>query len=224
MTYNRTNTCDKIKEDGTLCRREFFGDAYREKNKNGDWTGNWICVNCYKKEFNKRADSFNGICKSLRDRRTNNIKSWTSNYKGDKFQDLTCLWRSIDDLNEKNDNYKSPVDHSRDTILGIVQTKGKFYNSYNQCWTTHLGSEQNAIRKGIEFDNLIFYCASKDGKFIERLYIIPKKEIIKRISIYITKNPKDRWGNPIIPWYEQYRINEEKELKIVNEIWRKIWM
>lgn len=69
---------------------------------------------------------------------------------------------------------------------------------------------------------MILYCLSKDRKYIERIYIIPKDEITKRSSIGIVKNPTDRWGNSITPWYEQYRIKDEKTIKNVNDIWKEI--
>lgn len=33
--------------------------------------------------------------------------------------------------------------------------------------------KHNQIAKGFNFDVLILYCASKDGEYIERLYIFP---------------------------------------------------
>ena len=87
-------------------------------------------------------------------------------------------------------------------------------------WYQIFKSEHNQIAKGFKFDNLILYCA--DGKIIERIYIFPIEEILERSGISVTKNPTDRWGNPITPWYEQYRIKDEKIVNKVNEIWQKI--
>ena len=87
-------------------------------------------------------------------------------------------------------------------------------------WYQIFKNEHNQIAKGFKFDNLILYCA--DGKIIERIYIFPIEEILERSGISVTKNPTDRWGNPITPWYEQYRIKDEKIVNKVNEIWQKI--
>lgn len=51
---------------------------------------------------------------------------------------------------------------------------------------------------------MILYCFDKDRKIIERIYIFPWAEILKRTSITIYKNVY-KW----IPWYEQYRIRDE---------------
>lgn len=63
---------------------------------------------------------------------------------------------------------------------------------------------------------MIFYCANKDGSYIERIYIFPAWEIIKRTTVTIMKNPSRR------VWYEQYRIKDEKILELVNKIWKEI--
>lgn len=68
---------------------------------------------------------------------------------------------------------------------------------------------------------MICYCISKDGKRIERIYVIPFLEINGRICISIIKSPTNNMGIPVIPWYEKYRVNE-KELKKANEIWKEI--
>ena len=44
------------------------------------------------------------------------------------------------------------------------------------------------------------YCASKDRKDIERIYIFPMEEISKRKTITIVKNPSK--GKL---WYEKYK-------------------
>lgn len=36
------------------------------------------------------------------------------------------------------------------------------------------------------------------------------------------REPKDSWGNPITPWYEEYRIKDQEELNRINDIWQKI--
>jgi len=45
--YNRTNTCDRCREE---CRETKLipVKTYREYNKEGNWTGKWICNNCYR--------------------------------------------------------------------------------------------------------------------------------------------------------------------------------
>src|SRR3972149_6872678 len=54
----------------------------------------------------------------------------------------------------------------------------------------------------------LYYQVSNDKKNIEMGYEIPEKEITRAKGINIVKNPTDRWGNSIIPKYEQYRISD----------------
>jgi hypothetical protein len=154
--YNRTNICDN-------CRIGFGkanGNPKREYNKDNNWTGRWLCHKCWISDYRLK----NGITRSSR--RVGCLDPDSNLAKGDLFQELTCRWRSIvstipvEDLNKKLDNYKSPIDHTRDSELGIIQTKGRYFDRFVgtyggwQCGTVN--------EKEKEFDNLIFYCVSKD--------------------------------------------------------------
>lgn len=224
--YNITNTCDRCRENG-IDTKLIPGKAYKEYNKERHWTGRYLCNSCwYITDYGKRPDSHNNLKKALTNRRTGNQDTNSVQEKGDNFQELTCIWRStvssiiVKDLNIENDNYSrgSPIDHSPDSELGIIQTKGRFYDPRNGCWTTDFIREWDK-----EFDYVIFYCANNDGSIIERIYIIPKEEVIKTQSIGIFKKPTcGRYGSPFTPWYEQYRVKDEKVLETVNEIWKQI--
>ena len=225
--YNRTNICD-------MCGKNFdvpSSKPHREYNKEGNWTGRWLCKMCwyhndYKmrpNEITRRRDIL-----SVADHRTGNLDPNSSQAKGGLFEELTSIWRStvstipVENLNKKLDNYTTPIDHSRDSELGIIQTKGCLYGYLERKWYQNFKSEHSQITKGFKFDNLILYCASKDGMIIERIYIFPIEEILERSSISITKNPTDRWGNSITPWYEYNRIKDGKIVNKINEIWQKI--
>lgn len=53
----------------------------------------------------------------------------------------------------------------------------------------NLKNDQNVTNEhGKEFNYLVFYCLDKDGRIIERIYIFPRFEIIKRTSIAVLKN------------------------------------
>jgi hypothetical protein len=160
--------------------------------------------------------------RSVRNLRTGNQDQNSTGAKGDRFQELTCIWRStvstlpVEDLNIVNDNYTvgTPIDHSPDSELGIIQTKGKFYDSISRYWS--FGGLEREWKK--KYDHMICYCANKDGTLIERIYIFPVKEIKdKRVCITIVKNPSKGY-----PWYEEYRIKDEETIKKINEIWKKI--
>jgi hypothetical protein len=205
--YNRTNTCNKCGINFIIAN----GSPCREYNKEGNWAGNWLCHNCYIKDYQRcNPNSLNNTIKSLANHRTGNLDLNCTSAKGDKFQKLTCEWLKINDLNIEHDNFCFPIDHSKHEIYGIVQTQGRFYDSINRCWNFDL-------RKDLEklFDNMICYCANKNGENIERIYIFPWRDMRTK-AITIVKNPSRG-----IPWYEQYRVDEEI-CKQVNKIYLKI--
>lgn len=171
--YNRTNTCDS-------CRGKFEdikGHPGREYNKDRNLTGRWLCSHCWDKNHQKNRN----------DNRT----------KGDLSEAVTCNVRKIKDLNIESDNYNSPIDHSRDPELGIIDSLGRFYDPIRKRY-----GFGNIDRYNNKVDYIIIYCISEDGKIIERVYIIPIYEIMQRASIYIYNNISDHW-------YDKYRINEK---------------
>jgi len=230
--YNRTNTCDRCREENIITVL-IPGKACREYNKKGNWTGKWICHDCYNKDYQKNnSNSQNNIRKSLTDRRTGNLDPNSSQAKGDFFEDLTSLWLGVKRLSVEYDKYSMlPLDHSTIpdntfvNISGILcdlsgkipQTKGRLFDMIYGYWNQNVTSEHGKL-----YDYLIFYCVSNDGKHIERVYIIPKEDVTKRTCIGIVKIPKGRWGNVIIPWYKKYRITDEEAIKKVNDIWKEI--
>lgn len=178
LYYNRTNTCDRCRKD--LTSRH----PMREYDKKGNWTGNWLCTRCYDKEH--RPADF----------RMGNLDPNSSVGLGYIFQQITCKTRGVKDLNIEDDNFHSPIDHSRDPEYGIIQTKGVIYDPKERYWTINWSNEYDK-----EFDHLIFYCMDKNKKNIERVYIFPKEEVIKRPKVTIYKHSKSGW-------YHQYRIDE----------------
>jgi hypothetical protein len=221
-SYNETNTCPNIKDDGNICGKLLIPHyTMRERDKNGDETGRWLCKNCFSK-YDPNGQW--NLLRSVENRRTGNIDQDSTCGKGDKFQELTSGWRStistvpVEDLNKKLDNYNTPIDHSPDSELGIIQTRGRLYDHMKGRWSfSNLQREWNK-----NFDHEIFYCANKDGTLIERMYIFPSEEIEIRKSIDIIKNPTDAHRNSITPWYEDFRVKNEETIKKVNEIWKKI--
>lgn len=231
VSYSKMNICPRCIEEKEREGKELTDksilyphnacrDKYREK------TYKWICLRHYNIDHERyNPKSRNNIIKSIADHRTGNLDPDSAHAKADLFQELTCKWRStvstipVTDLNKENDNYEWPIDHSRDSELGIIDSMGRFYNSVYRLWPF-----ANIVRyrkKGI--DHIICYCASENGETIERIYIIPKKEFENRTSIGIFKSPTDSHGNHIgIPWHEKYRIKDEDALRKVNKIWKEI--
>lgn len=188
MHYNATNTC--------RCGNNLIAGKARREYINGIWTGEWICINCYNKKNYLVADFRNG-----------NLDPNSTTGKGYIFEQITCKARGVKNLNIENDNFDTPIDHSRDHEYGIIQTKGAII-SYG-IWYYNLEGE---IFK--EFDNLIVYCMDINTKKVERVYIVPWEEVVTRSSITIRKNPK----RPTDIWYEQYRVDERH----YNEVYRNM--
>ena len=180
--------------------------ALREYDKKGDWTRNWLCTNCYTRDYDHN--------RRLSNRRIGNIDPNSNYAKGDRFEELTCRWKGVKNLNIENDNYKMSVDHTPDIHGIIYQTRGKLYNSRYGYW--FFGNFEMDWYK--EFDIMICYCASEDGKIIMRIYEIPISEIIERKGMAIVKNIIYKSCG----WYEKYRITDEETIKKVNEIWKSL--
>lgn len=221
--YNETNTCPRIKEDGNVCEEQLIktskGHPYRELDKNGNLTGRWICHKCYQKDYQKNdPNSKHNIRKALSDNRSGNLCPKTTTSKGNKFQKLACEWKRLIDLNKEDDNYNSPID-CIDEMTGVkYQIKGKLYDPINRYWQITVRNDHNK-----QFSSTIIFCADQNGKIIERIYDIPKEEVVKRSGITIVKNPSNRNGRcPGGGWYEHYRIKDKEELKKVNDIWKEI--
>ncbi len=231
--YNDTNTCTNIKETGTVCGNRLEpAIAYKEKNEEGKWTGRWICINCWKKYYNKRPNCGNNIMRELAGFRTGYQDPNSNSAKGRNYEKLTCIWLKVDNLNIKYDNCEVPIDHSPisektiisiggkyiDLIGMIPQTQGRLYRSFYKYWSFS-GLEREWNKK---FDIMIYYCLSKDGKTVERIYILPKEEIIRRKGICIVKNPTDPHGNSKSSWYDDYRVADENTIRQVNNIWKML--
>ncbi len=227
--YNRENQCDNIIRVGCSWRRcpnklerTSKGHPMREYDKNRDWTGKWLCQNCF---TNYSVWSKKNTLKLLANRRTDNLTNLNHIF-ADNCQKITCEWTGSEDLNKKNDNFNSLYDHSP-IPRHILVKMGKLVDLYGKVPQTK-GAKLTVLRIGMleyekwtcklrselikEFDYIIFYCISKDGDMVERIYIIPRSDLKTTISIY--RNSKySRW--------EEYRIRDECVISI-NSIWQEI--
>ncbi len=209
--YNDTNTCDRCKKEKLEPTRSF-----KEYDTEGKWTGKWLCNKCYIhdyyiKDYKYRPDCSLNKFKRICDWRNGTLDPQSNRGKGFQFEELTKRWRGIKNLNEENDNFNSPLDHSIDSDVGIIQTKGAFFNPIEGFYQFNVKNEH-----GKGFDVLVCYCASADGETIERVYFIPYAEVQTRTNIAIVKNPSRK------TWFAKYRIKDEDILKCVNEIWKEI--
>ena len=216
--YNKTNICPRCRKENNITIKSILypGNSRRDTDKEGKKIEEWVCSRHGLNHYNKYdSNGQNNMRKSLADRRTGNLND-PDNVFGYKCEELTCRWRGIKNLNKEYDNYHSPIDHSIDPELGKIQTKGaklitlRYDKLKYDIWSITLRNDYTK-----EFDHIILYCVSKDGRLIERIYIIPKKEILIRTGMAIYKNA-------IGGWYKKYRIIDENIIKLVNDIWQDI--
>lgn len=213
--YNKTNICSECRKENNITDHSILYpvNAHRNIDKEGKQTKEWVCKRHYDRNYQRyNPNSLDNMQKSLTGRRTGNISCYNHIF-GDDCEELTCRTFEVDNLNKKNDNYRSPIDHSRHHVLGVLQTKGACFGRDRGAWTAPYG----VIEHEKQYDNMIVWCASWNGDIIERGYIIPKIEVNKRQAISIVKDQSRG-----VQWYEKYRIADEEEIKKVNEIWKEI--
>lgn len=206
--HNETNICSRCKKEKLVSEK-----ALREYDTKGNLTGRWICFKCHMKEQNNKPYSYKNLIKQMAGRRIGNSDLDHTSVLGDMCEDLSCKLFGAKNFNKENDNYRTPIDHWCKE-LGFFQTKGRLYNHIERLWG-FCSLERDWDK---EFDKLVTYCISSDGRIIERIYIFPLKEAIKRKTISIVKNLTYKNCG----WYEQYRVTDEEVLKKANDIWKDL--
>lgn len=196
--YNRTNTCDRCGYNLELGPGHPGREYIDEK-----WTGKWLCEKCRGADRRKRPDSCNNIMKSMANVRLGIENPDSSRAKGRFYESITCTVRKLGNLNQINDDYNSPIDHTVDPILGIIDSQGRTYDPYLRRW---IFTRLNRLHEK-KYDNIICYCADEDGN-IRKMYIFPKKEIDIRDNITIYNNGS-RGGS----WYDKYEIDVDAWMK-----------
>lgn len=213
--YNETNTCPNILKNGDVCRRHLvLGKTCMERDLNGNTTGKYVCLRCYNNIYSvKLPDSHQNIQKQMRDSRLCNLDINSESGKTFVLEQVTSKARGIENLNLKNDNFRSKNDHSIDKDYGILDTKVSVlgFNSW-QFNVTKL--------KRKEFDNMIGHCTDRHMRNVVKTVIIPKFEIMKRESIKIYKNDEYRWYEKYIvdekPYNDAYHNLNEEDLSILK--------
>lgn len=214
---------------GNICYKCGTEAKRRETDKEGNWTGKYLCKKDYERH---NSNSNNSIIKSMRNRRLGNLKD-PYNILGDNCEELTSRWLGVKRLSIELDSFsRIPLDHTpipNGTIIEIgtklvdlsgkiLQTRGSNYRT-SGYWKSGGTLELDWFK---EFDYMVLYCISKDGTYVESIYTIPKEEIFNletgesRTAITITNI-----GNPKT-WYEKYRVTNEETLRKVSEIWKQI--
>lgn len=200
--YNNTNMCEFFESNEIRCEEKLYPHNARQFNINGKIV--WYCEKHGGRYRSTLPNGQNDTRKSIADSRTGNLDVNSPSGKGRISEQITCKVYGIKNLNIEYDNFHTPIDHSRDQKLGIIQSKGRIFNSIEGYWSSHVENEHNK-----EFDYLIFYCMSKDVKYIDMVYIFPRYEIIKRSSITIYKDPLKGALYKGFRWYDKYRVDEK---------------
>lgn len=230
--YNKTNICPICMKYNNLTNKSILypGNACHNVDKNGNQTNEWVCLMHHNNNYNRNnPNSYNNIKKSLSQRRTKNLYS-PHIILAENCEMMTETMFGAKRLSVEFDNFELPLDHFPisqgvsiviaekivDLSGKIPQTKGRTCLSIADQWNAHVESEFDK-----EFDILIYYCISRDGTFIERIYIIPKDDI-DISAICVTKNPTDSYGNSIIGKYEKYRVTDNEFMNKSNKIWQEI--
>lgn len=198
--YNKTGTCDYIKEDGTRCGKKLGPKKACKEYRNGIWTGKWLCKDCYSKDRYFRVvksdpNNYHNALKALANSRTGNLNRFTAFGKMIIGEWITSKTLKIKDLNIERDHFTEPIDHSNHPIYGNIDTKICSYDNINDFWSfghiTH------------NFDNLCAICMDDQEPWIkvERAYMI-LEEKIKGKTVTIVSDPS-KGG-----LYERYRIDD----------------
>lgn len=227
--YNRTDTCDKIKRVGYSWRKcgSDLSSGRRERDKNRNWTGNWICLKCYNEDYDRDVrkndpNSTYNIMKSLGYRKTESLGLDCGQILGDDGEDLLCIWKGFRNLSKENRNARIDcIDEKTDLYY---QVKTKRYDHKNGCWNYNFTNLIKSIIEGYGFKSVYLFCLSHDGDRVEKIYELTEDELLKHgTGIKIVNNPTiGRYCTPYDPWYEKYRAKDEGTLKNVNDIWKSI--
>lgn len=206
----KTFICDRCK----ISFNRTTGNPCKERDKEGNETGRWLCNKCKAKYYYNMPGSHGNIIKSLRDCRTGNLNPNSEYAKADNSQELACELYGWIDLNKENDSYTTPID-CYDPKTGLYhQIKMRCYSSKRRSWPfSDFRDEWEKI-----FEDMICFCISEDGNVVERIYKFPEKIVKDKSGVQIYKNPSRGGGG----WYYEYRIRNEDELKRANDIWKEV--
>lgn len=177
----------------------------------------YLCKRCYTKIYDNTPGCGNAVLKDLANIRTGNLVSSSKLAKATKSQKLACRLYGWEDLNEKYDNYNSPLD-CFDLKTGLYhQIQGRSYSSIYGRWSFS-GFEREWGKK---YEDMVCFCYDKYGNIVERIYKFPENVIKNQKGITIIKY--DSKGNVYdCGWYEEYGRADKDELKKANEIWKEI--
>lgn len=182
--------------DGKPDWRRYKIDKEGSYDRNGYWDRkSHICIKCESMERQKFPDSQNNMMKSISNWRIGELGIYVKNGKGLIGEAIIAKVRNLEIIAIKMDGLRNKIDFSYDDEYGIIQ--GKVRTFKNGKWNVG-----NYVNEEI-FDYIFLICMDEYWKNIERVYAIPRIELIDRTGFAIVKNP----SRPT--WYYGYRIDEK---------------
>lgn len=152
----------------------------RDRDDKGNWTGKYICFNCYGKNRQKNdLNSQQNIIKSIRNPRTGNIKKDSEQGMVFITQAVVAKVNNIEDLNIKMDAYNYHIDMYNDIYGRINVEYSSFRYPYYEGWM--FNARRVNIIKNENYDTYILLCLSGDKRSIQRVCIIPNVGEIKEL-------------------------------------------
>lgn len=176
----------------------------------------YLCKDCWNKYYYYNIAKYDHESRDFilnAQFRTGKLSRYSTNGIGFVGAQIVAKTLGVDDCNIKMDNFCFYVDLSKHDIYGIGEVKTATLNKINGCWKFTIENEY------FIFNTMFLVCMDENEpwKNVERIYAIPKKEIIQHgIGITIVKNPLR------CTWYDdtkkKYRIDE----KPFDEIYHKM--
>lgn len=118
--YNRTNTCDKCKEENRTIKL-YPKNAFHELDKKGNWTGRWLCKSCY----NKDSSNLSKISKDYND--TNSCENCGIEFelstghpcRGNEYGKFLGKWLCANCYSKDYHKY-NPTSHNKIRLLKVL--------------------------------------------------------------------------------------------------------
>lgn len=179
------------------CEKETGRKWHRYYDDKGYWDRkSYLCDKCYLNIYYHNIRKFdpesgNNIIKCMRLCRNKSLSIHTNTGIGFVHEQTVAIVRGLKNCNLELDNFNAKFDLSIDPEYGRIQVKGK--KQWFGDWSIHFGMEHN-------FDTLFILCKSKDNAHVERMYIIPEKELYGIIGLTILGNNNSKW--------EKFRVDE----------------
>lgn len=181
----------------------------RDRDDKENWTGKYICFNCYGKNRQKNdPNSQQNIIKSIRNPRIGNIKKDSEQGMVIIIQAVVAKVNGIEDLNIKTNNYNYHVDMYKDIYGRINVEYSSFRYPYYNGWI--FNSRRTNVIKNENYDTYILLCLGIGKINIQRVYIIPNIGKIKELWIIgINVNGSE---------YDIYRVDQNS----YNDVFQNI--